>query len=152
MGGLWELVILGATLTKNIYLVNTRIKQYHCMFIAYCNCAEHNSNTGFLGAGLTSSSGCVYGMACCRGLGHHCVPRLHNGGNFGRVALQLGAIFKHHIHNLSRPTPQRPATSSLLKPWNSTWDNSPDVMENIWSEMHTGKGVLSLLKLFVIFC
>lgn len=101
---------------------------------------EHNSVTGFLGAELTSCSGCVYGLACCRGFGLHCVPRLHNGGNFRRAALQLGAIFKHYIHNLSRPTPQRPATSSLLKPRNSTRDNSPDVMENIWSELHIGKG------------
>ncbi len=115
------------------------------------NLTEHNSNTGFLEAELTSSSGCVYGMACCRGFGHHFVPRLHNGGNFGRVALQLGAIFKHYIHNMSRPTPQRPATSSLLKPMNSTRDKSPDVMEKNWSELHIGKGYLSLLQLLYIY-
>ncbi len=104
------------------------------------NLTEHNSNTGFLEAELTSSSGCVYGMACCRGFGHHFVPRLHNGGNFGRVALQLGAIFKHYIHNMSRPTPQRPATSSLLKPMNSTRDKSPDVMEKklVWATHRQG--------------
>jgi len=105
------------------------------------NRLEHNSIAGFLGADqLTNSSGCVYasmGWSISGGLAST-VPRLHNGGNPGRAALQLVAIFKHYIHNLSRPAPQRPATSSLFKPRNSTRDNSPDVMENIWAELQTG--------------